>query len=49
MEKSDASSANDFAKDSKLSERSFIQTKKNKGPSIEHCGTPAWTGHQFEG
>ena len=29
-------------------ERSFIYTKKSKGPSIEPCGTPARTGDQFE-
>ena len=37
-----------FAKDSKLSGRSFVYTKKSKGPSIEPCGTPARTGDQFE-
>ena len=46
--KSDVSSANNFAKDSKLSGRSFIYTKKSKGPSIESSGTPARTGNQFE-
>ena len=46
--KSDVSFANNFSKDSKLSGRSFIYTKKRKGPSIEPCGTPARTGDQFE-
>ena len=48
VEKSDVSSSNNFAKDSKLSGRSFIYTKKSKGPSIEPCGTPARIGDQFE-
>ena len=48
VEKSDLSSANNFAEDSKLSGRSFIYTKKSKGPSIEPCETPARTGDQFE-
>ena len=46
--KSDVSFANNFSKDSKLSGRSFIYTKKRKGPSIEPSGTPARTGDQFE-
>ena len=48
VEKSDVSSANNFAKDSKLSGRSFIYTKKSKGPRIEPCRTPARIGDQFE-
>ena len=44
IEKSDVSSANNFAKDSKLPGRSFMYTKKSKGPSTEPCGTPARTG-----
>ena len=47
-EKSDVSSANNFAKDSKLLGISFIDTKKTKGPSIESCGAPARTGEQLE-
>ena len=46
--KSDVSSANNFAKDSKLSGRWFIYTRKSKSPSIEPCGTPTRTGDQFE-
>ena len=48
VEKSDVSSEKDEKKDSKLSGRSFIYTKRSKGPSIETCGTPARTGDQFE-
>ena len=46
--KSDASSGNNFVKDSKLSGMWFIYTKKSKGPNIEPCGTPARIGDQFE-
>ena len=35
-----------FAKDSKLSGRSFIYAKKSKGPNIEPCGTRARSGNQ---
>ena len=48
VEKIDVSSGNRFAKDSKLSGRPFIYTKKSKGPSNEPCGIPARTGDQFE-
>ena len=48
VEKSDVSSASNFAKDSRLSGKSFMYTKKSKGPSIVPCGTPARIGDQFE-
>ena len=48
VEKIDVSSGNRFAKDSKLSGRPFIYTKKSKDPSNEPCGIPARTGDQFE-
>ena len=48
VEKNDVSSSNNFAKDSKLSGRSLIYTKKSKGLSIEPCGTPVRIGDQFE-
>ena len=35
-------------KNSKLPGRSFMYTKKSKGPSIELCGTPARIGDQLE-
>ena len=37
-----------FVKNSKLSGRSFIYTKKKKGPSIEPCGILARIDDQSE-
>ena len=48
IEKSDVLSANNFAKDSKLSGRSFMYTKQSRGPSIEPGRTLARIGEQFE-
>ena len=45
----DVSSANVFVKNSKLSGKLFMYTKKKKGPNIEPCGTPARIGYQLEG
>ena len=47
-ETSDLSSANNFVTESKFSERSFMYTKKSKGPNIKSCGTPAKIGDQVE-
>ena len=44
----DVPSANNFAKDCKLSGRSFTYTKKRKGPSIQPCGSPAKIKDQLD-
>ena len=37
----DVSSANNFGLDAKISDKLFMYIRKNNGPSIEPCGTPA--------
>ena len=40
-ENSDVSSANNFALDAKLSDKSIMYIRKSSGPNIELCGDPA--------
>ena len=47
-EKIDVSSANNLAVDEMSLVRSLMYIKKNKGPKIEPCGTPASTGVHAE-
>ena len=47
-EKIDVSSANNLAVDEMPLVRSLMYIKKNKGPKIEPCGTPASTGVHAE-
>ena len=47
-ENREISSAKSFTVDSMFSEKSFMYIRKNNGPRIDPCGTPAFTGSHSE-
>ena len=47
-EKKDVSSAKSLAVEVILSDKSWIYTKKNKGPKMDPCHTLDLTGNQFD-
>ena len=47
-EKRDVSSAKSLTVEVIFSDKSLIYTKKNRGPKMDPCGTPALTCNQFD-
>ena len=47
-EKRVVSPANSLTLEVIFSNKSLIYTKKNRGPKMDPCGTPALTGNQFD-
>ena len=47
-EKGDVSSAKSLTVEVIFSDKSLIYTKKNRGPKMDSCGTPALTVNQFD-
>ena len=47
-EKRDVSSAKSLTVQVNFSDKSLIYAKKNRGPKMDPCDTPALTGNQFD-
>ena len=48
MENNDASSANSFTVDIMSTDRLLMYIRKNSGPKMDPCGTPAFTGNHSD-
>ena len=48
MENNDASFANSFTVDIMSTDRLLMYIRKNRGPKMDPCGTPAFTGNHSD-